>query len=594
VDSAARERVRERVGERPVPAARPARPSRTYCLDGDYRLLSHPSATREKQRQEGLSVNTIPSRGPHSFPSVCACARTLVRSLRTFGCGLWAAILFAAAPGAVSAQEKQPTISPSETHAKTRLRAAVEASPSQNGRWDTLPFEMPINPVHVALMHTGKVLVVSGSGNDPDNHVLQAAVWDPKAETVRTFQIDWDMFCNGMVVLPDGRPFVLGGTLKYDPFFGEPRTAAFSPLTEKFVGMPSMGGGRWYPTGTVLGDGSVLVYSGQGTDGTMNRTVQIWTGKVWQAAGIAFAGVDLYPRQHLLPDGKVFEDGYNPNSQLYDPVAHTFTPVATTIFGRDRYEGTSVLLPLTPANAFKPKVIIMGGANPATETTELIDLSVPSPKWVQGPPMVKGRIELNATILPDGKVLVSGGSVNDEDNATAVKEAQLYDPESNTFSSASTMEFPRLYHSNTLLLPDATVAALGGNPERKTYQPEIEIYSPPYLFKADGTLAKRPAITGAGPRAIHYGGRFTVHTADAAKIKSVVLIRAGAATHGFDMEQRLVGLSFTAGAGVLRATAPANGNLAPPGYYLLFILNADGVPSVARFVHLGRAAGGKH
>jgi Domain of unknown function (DUF1929) len=541
-------------------------------------------------------MNVIPSRGPRSVPSVPsvpACTRAVALWAQALTCAAWAVVLFAAAPGAVSAQEKQPTFSMSETHAKTRVRAVVEASPNQSGRWDTLPFEMPINPVHVALMHTGKVLVVSGSGNDPDNHDLQAAVWDPKTATVKTFKIAWDMFCNGMVVLPDGRPFVLGGTLQYDPFHGEPKTAAFNPLSEKFVDMPSMGGGRWYPTGTVLGDGSVLVYSGLGTDGSMNRTVQIWNGKAWKAAGTAFANVDLYPRQHVLPDGKVFEDGYNPDSQLYDPVSHAFTTVATTIFGRDRFAGTSVLLPLTPANAFKPKVMILGGANPATDTTELIDLSVPSPKWVQGPPMVKGRVELNATILPDGKVLVSGGSVNDEDNATAVKEAQLYDPGSNTFSSASTMEFPRLYHSNTLLLPDATVVALGGNPERKTYQPEIEIYSPPYLFKADGTAAKRPAIAGATPK-LAYGARFAVRSPDAAGIKSVVLIRAGSPTHAFDMEQRMVGLSFTAGKGVLRATAPANGNLAPPGYYLLFIVNAEGVPSVARFVQLGRAAGGKH
>ena len=86
---------------------------------------------------------------------------------------------------------------------------------------------MPINPVHVALMHTGKVLVVSGSGNDPDNKNLQAAVWNPRTFTIKTFQIAWDMFCGGMVILPDGKPFVFGGTVKYDPFFGEPRVCHF-------------------------------------------------------------------------------------------------------------------------------------------------------------------------------------------------------------------------------------------------------------------------------------------------------------------------------------------------------------------------------
>jgi galactose oxidase-like protein len=135
-------------------------------------------------------------------------------------------------------------------------------------------------------------------------------------------------------------------------------------------------------------------------------------------------------------------------------------------------------------------------------------------------------------------------------------------------------------------LPDATVAALGGNPKRKVYQHEIEIYSPPYLFNADGSPAKRPAITSVSADSLRYGDSFSVRTPDAGAIRSIVLVRAGAVTHAFDMEQRLVGVSFTGGTGVLNAKAPANGNLAPPGYYLLFILNAQGVPSVARFVRL--------
>ena len=473
---------------------------------------------------------------------------------------------------------------------KTKVRLMVEAHPNQNGRWDTLPFDMPINPVHVAMMHTGKVLIVSGSGNDPDNKNLQAAVWDPKTLTIKTFNISWDMFCNGMVILPDGKPFVLGGTLQYDPFLGEPKTATFDPATEIFTNTPDMGAnqGRWYPSGVVLSSGSVLVCSGlNNTSGAVNTSVQIWTGTAWTAAGTAFKSVPLYPRLHLLPNGKIFESGSNQDSQMYDQATKAFTFVTNTIFNRNRDYGTSVLLPLTPENGFKPNVMIMGGSSPvATDTTELIDLSVPSPKWVAGPAMVKGRIQMNATILPNGKVLASGGSVNDEDNATAVKEAQLYDPAINSFSSASSMEFPRLYHSNTMLLPDATVVSLGGNPVRKVYQPEIEIYSPPYLFNSDGSPAKRPTITDVAPGELHYGKQFNVSTPEAENIKFIVLIRAGAVTHAFDMDQRLVGLTFAAVGGVLQATAPANGNLAPPGYYLLFILDKEGVPSVAQFVHL--------
>jgi hypothetical protein len=267
---------------------------------------------------------------------------------------------------------QKPFVEPSEMHEKTKVRAMVEAVPDQNGRWDTLPSSMPINPVHIALMHTGKVLVVSGSGNDPDNKDLQAGVWDPKTHTIKTFKISWDMFCNGMVVLPSGRPFVLGGTLSYDTpthgFFGEPRTSGFDPVSEKFVDMPRMNGGRWYPTGTVLGNGTTLVYSGFGTSGGINPTVQIWTGKAWTAAGTAFAGVPLYPREHVLPNGKVFESGSNQDSQIYDPVAHTFATVASTNLKRNRDYGTSVLLPLTPANGFKPKVMILGVATQRRRT----------------------------------------------------------------------------------------------------------------------------------------------------------------------------------------------------------------------------------
>ena len=109
--------------------------------------------------------------------------------------------------------------------------------------------------------------------------------------------------------------------------------------------------------------------------------------------------------------------------------------------------------------------------------------------------MVGARVQLNATLLPNGKVLVSGGSAKDEDTSTAVLQAQLYDPDTNTFAAASSMAFARVYHSNTLLLPDATVLAVGGNPQRTVYEPHIEIYSPAYLFDSHGNPAIRPAIT---------------------------------------------------------------------------------------------------
>jgi hypothetical protein len=200
--------------------------------------------------------------------------------------------------------------------------------------------------------------------------------------------------------------------------------------------------------------------------------------------------------------------------------------------------------------------------------------------------MSQPRIQMNATILPNGKVLAMGGSAINEDEATKSLNADLYDPATNTFSSAGMNAHARLYHSGSLLLPDATVALVGGNPKRGTYEKRIEIYSPAYLFNSTGTPAARPTITGVAPGAFGYGQTFLVQTPNAASIASVVLVRPGAQTHSIDMEQRLVGLNFTAGNGVLNVTAPPHGNIAPPGYYMLFVLNSAGVPSVAKFVRI--------
>jgi hypothetical protein len=207
--------------------------------------------------------------------------------------------------------------------------------------------------------------------------------------------------------------------------------------------------------------------------------------------------------------------------------------------------------------------------------------------------MSEPRIEMNATLLPNGKVLALGGSLNDEDTSTASYNADLYDPATSTFSSAGKNAYPRLYHSVSLLLSDGTVWFAGGNPTPgpTSYEAHMEIYQPAYLFNADGTLAKRPTISSA-PRSIFYGSPFTVQTPNAASIASVVLMRDGAVTHAFDMDQRMVGMSFTAGSGSLTVTAPPNGNIAPPGYYMLFLLNRSGVPSVATFVHLGSSPSG--
>jgi hypothetical protein len=475
------------------------------------------------------------------------------------------------------------------------LTWAVPPAMSQanmTGQWQTLPYTMPINPVHVSLLYTGKVLISTGSGNYNLNTTFQAGLWDPQAGTITLQRIDYDFFCNGMITLPDGRAIIAGGTLAYGPpFLGLPRMTIYDPATGVFADQPSMGHGRWYPTLTTLGDGRVFVFSGLTETGPTNIAVEIYNpSSGWSPEFAAPWTPPLYPRMHLLPNGNLFYSGNTAHSAFFNPSNNTWTMnVATTQYGGTRLYGSSVLLPLTPANGYKPRVIILGGGTtttPATNTTELIDLSVAQPQWVFGPPMSAPRIEMDATMLPDGRILALGGSTNDEDPSTASLNADLYNPVSNAFSPAGAEAFARLYHTVSLLMPDGTVWVAGGNPSPGNYEPHMEIYSPPYLFNADGSLATRPTISSVSAAKIGYGTAFQIQTPDAANISSVVLMRNGSSTHAFDMDQRYVGLSFTAGSGVLNATSPPSGNIAPPGYYMLFILNASGVPSVASMVQV--------
>ncbi|MGC2697554.1 MAG: galactose oxidase early set domain-containing protein, partial [Candidatus Angelobacter sp.] len=320
----------------------------------------------------------------------------------------------------------------------------------------------------------------------------------------------------------------------------------------------------------------------------------------------------LYPRLHLLPDGRVFYSmsDVTLTSRFFDVSTQVWSTCCHTVSNNIRVYGTAVLLPLSPTNNYSPSVMIMGGGQfdtttHSTKTTELINLnpSILNPHWVSGPDMSQPRIQVNSTILPSGRVLVTGGSDLNEDLNSVSFNADLYDPVSNSFSSAGMNAVPRLYHSNALLLRDATVLVFGNNHPPapfSPYDPRVELYKPAYLFKADGTMAPRPVITGVPAGAIGYNSVFQVTTPDATSISSVILVRPAGVTHAFNMEQRLIKLNFsvsTSGTGILDVTAPPNGNVAPPGYYMLFILNSTnsatstGTPSVAKFVQICPASG---
>jgi len=482
------------------------------------------------------------------------------------------------------------------------------ASAVTDGLWSTLPYLMPINPIHCSLLHSGKVLIVSGSENNPPEHdagQYYAAVWDPSSGVFNVQNLLWDLFCNGMAALPDGRFLVVGGSMAVAPPFGDFRATVFDPATEKFTQVESMAHGRWYATVTELSDGGLMAFSGlaeqgytgrplaEDMRGVHNKDVEIYhIGTGWSPEYEAPWIPPLYPHLHLLPNGNVFYSGETISSNIFNPFNQTWTlNVAKTVYTKPRVGGSSVLLPLRPENGYVPKVMILGGDHIATATTEVIDLSATTPAWRMLAPMSRPRARMNAVILPTGKVLALGGSSIDEDPNTASLAADLFDPVTESWASAGVAVYPRLYHSCGLLLPDATVWVVGSNPVKGTYEKNIEVYSPAYLFTVDGNgnviPAVRPTISSV-PAEVGYGSSFAIATPDAFSISSAILVRPGSPSHSFDFEQRLVGLSFIASdSGTLTATAPPNGSIAPPGYYMLFLINQAGVPSMAKFIHLG-------
>src|SRR6266702_667756 len=166
-------------------------------------------------------------------------------------------------------------------------------TPTTQGQWSTLPYTMPINPIHAALLNTGKVLVIAGSGNDRHNAFpisthpeYEAAVWDTQSGTIMAQRIAWDMFCNGASTMPDGRVLIQGGTSVYGteiagnadtPFDGLANSAIFDPTTEMFSAAESTAHGRWYPTLTELGDGRIMTTSGLDENGNVNNTSEIYS-----------------------------------------------------------------------------------------------------------------------------------------------------------------------------------------------------------------------------------------------------------------------------------------------------------------------------
>jgi hypothetical protein len=261
----------------------------------------------------------------------------------------------------------------------------------------------------------------------------------------------------------------------------------------------------------------------------------------------------------------------------------TETPVAGLTSAAATDQAASVLLP--PVQ--NQQVMIMGGGDDTTNMAVnrvaiTSNLTSANPTYAAGPSLNYARMHLSAVLLPDRTVFVCNGSGMSENTTTSMLPAEIYNPATNTWAPVETQTVPRVYHSNAFLLPDGRVVTMGGNPQRGSNELRIEIYSPSYMTQT------RPVIQNA-PHSISYNSTFSIQSSQVGSIKWASLIRPSATTHSCDTEQRLVDLPMLGRHGngnSFSVSVTNNRNIAPPGWYMLFVTNTAGVPSTASWVQL--------
>lgn len=471
------------------------------------------------------------------------------------------------------------------------------------GSWELLGYNSPVIPIHAALLSTGKVFFFSGAGLDRNNTSCTncSAVWDVSSGTfsrpvtpLDAAGIPVNLFCAGQSFRPNGQLMVAGGTLTYNPFRGSTSALFFDPSTETWIKVPSMNSGRWYPTLVTLGSGRILAVSGLDENGNLNLIPEIYISATgWTAfSQPTTSRFPLYSGLLLMQDGRLFYSGaYFENNQGVTPRILTlpakFTQAITEqavpglVAQDNRNQAASVLLP--PAQDQKV-MVIGGGTEPyngvTTSSVNIVDLKASSPTYTVAAPLNYGRMHHNAVLLPDRTVFVCNGSTTGEDPTKSALPAEIYNPATDTWTVVAAQSIPRLYHSTALLLPDGRVVAAGSHPSLTVQELRLEIYSPAYMSQT------RPVINSA-PQSVSYGRTIAIQTSQATSIKWVSLIRPMATTHACDTEQRLVDVPIASKTSTsLTVTVTSNRNLAPPGWYMLFINDDKGVPSVAKWIQL--------
>ncbi len=543
---------------------------------------------------------------------------------------------------------RHPRFCPRITAAKVdrALKHALEQQPaSVTGRWDPNLVQIQGLAINSMLLPTGKILWYAypqkpnfvpgypGSNEaqvNADLNYAEAWVFDPAtgASVERDPPINpatgkpYNLWCSGQVLLRDGRVLVAGGnkaywTLANQKYQGLDAVLTFNPFNETWTVQPHMRDGRWYPTLTELSDGRVVITAGLNSapiGGEQNNSdIEVFTpsadlngvGTIQKVGDQSFG---LYPHVFLNTQGKLITLGPDEtDSHIIDPgnnFAITNTPALLSYstfaaaypgqvddgdpVGRREW-GSAVMLPSGPEG---PSTVMMIGGSDAeashyadpAQTNETLLVNMTNGSMVKGPSNIRPRSHVNTTILPDGSLFTNGGgagSVGGDQYAGPVYTGELLNPGAGAWIETDPQQEARTYHSTSLLLPDGRVATMGDdrtlNSQNRALR-KVEYYDPPYLYKG-----ARPTIASA-PAGTPYGVPVGIGTPDA--IAKAVIIKLGATTHALDTSQRSLSLNFVAAPGGISVTMPSSANAAPPGYYQLFLVNAAGVPSVAKFIRL--------
>lgn len=491
-----------------------------------------------------------------------------------------------------------------------------------------------VRAMHTVVLNNGKVLLIAGSGNNPANfepNSFESMLYDPATGKYKKIKTPIDMFCAGHVQLSDGRVLILSGTKKYPDYVpgqsdaykgwqGDERSYIFDPKDNKYHRTNDMNDGHWYPSATILGNGDVYSVGGYAGDYQndyqyISRVAELFkynknskTGGAWLPKDkVVQTGINwaTYPSLILMQNGKLFYTGSsvfghpvgrsNADNYAHDEAnflgpgifdykkKNSFIPVPGLSEKWARDQSASVLLP--PAQ--RQKVMILGGMDfsdqgpgHAHANTDIVDLNAASPRYRRGPDLNAAKVYVSVVLLPDGKVFETGGSY--ANRTQYVREAAMFDPKKpNAWTAMAPDQIGRTYHNSAVLLPDGRVLASGSNPISNFYETRISIYSPPYLFKGP-----RPKIKSVAKKYWAYGGTYTFQTDR--KIKTAWLMRPGAVTHSSDPNQRAVAPEkLTVSGNTVKFKLTNKPNIAPPGWYMLFATDANGVPSVAKWVHIG-------